>query len=364
MKYVEEFRDGRIARHLASKLAEIATSQVITLMEVCGTHTMVIYRHGIKHLLPENIRLLSGPGCPVCVTPNAFIDKAIAYCHLPGCIVTTFGDMMRVPGSYSSLEREKAEGYDIRVVYSTLDALEVAEKNVDKKVIFLGVGFETTAPTAASSILAAQKRGLRNYFVTSGHKVMPPALKALVDGKSVKVDGFILPGHVSTIIGSKPYSFLPREYDRACVIAGFEPLDIIQGILMLVEQIVSGNPTVEIQYRRVVREEGNPFALKSMEEVFEPTDAEWRGIGMIPGSGLKIRKKYQRFDAEANFEVHVQPPIEKKGCICGLILQGIKVPTECKLFGKVCTPESPVGACMVSSEGTCAAYYKFESFRK
>ena len=361
IRYIQEFRNGQIAKHIAQEISRKIGDKNVTLMEVCGTHTMAIHRYGIKNLLPQSIRLLSGPGCPVCVTPNEYIDKVIAYSHLPDTIVATFGDMIRVPGSSSSLEGEMAEGRDIRVVYSPLDALKIAQDNPKKRVIFLGVGFETTAPTVAASILEAEKRKLENFFVASAHKLIPPAMRALVAGGKVKIDGFLCPGHVSTIIGSQPYQFLAEEYGKACVIAGFEPLDILQGILMLVKQIMEGNPRVEIQYRRVVRQEGNPIAIGLMDKVFERFDSSWRGLGLIPDSGLKIKEKYKHLDVESTIRISVPPPAERPGCICGLILQGVKEPPECRLFGKVCTPETPVGPCMVSSEGTCAAYYKYSS---
>ncbi len=329
-------------------------------MEVCGTHTVAISRFGIRRALPENLTLLSGPGCPVCVTPNEEIDWAIALSQRKDVLLATFGDMMKVPGSFSSLAKEKANGSEARVCYSTLDALELAEKNPEKKVVFFGVGFETTAPSVAHSILSALRKGFKNYFVYSAHKTVPEALRALANMGELKLDGFILPGHVSSIIGSRPYEFIPSETGLACVISGFEPIDILSSILSLVRQKNSCQPRVENNYRRVVREEGNPQALSILREVFEPTDSKWRGIGIIPQTGLKIKEKYSDFDARKFFELEVEPSKETPGCRCGDVLRGVLFPYQCPLFGKACTPESPVGPCMVSSEGSCAAYYRYE----
>ncbi len=357
MKHLSEYRDSSIARKIIEAINS-ASKKKINLMEVCGTHTVAISKSGIREMLPSSVTLLSGPGCPVCVTPNCDLDKAIALAHLPDVILITFGDMMKVPGSYSSLSKEKAKGYDIRIVYSTLDALKIAEENPNKKVIFFGVGFETTSPTIALSIVEAKMRNLKNYSVLARHKTVPPAMAALLSLGEVKIDGFICPGHVSTIIGSIPYEFI-AENGIPCVISGFEPLDILQSILMLIKQIENGKAEVEIEYKRSVRPEGNLNAIKIMEEVFEPSDTDWRGIGVIPGSGLKLKDKYESFDADKNFEVEVPPTKDTKGCSCGEILRGVKFPYDCSLFGRVCTPENPVGPCMVSSEGSCAAYYRY-----
>lgn len=348
MKYLDEYKDTQLIRKLTKKIHELCPKE-ITLMEVCGTHTMAIFRSGLRRLLPENIRLLSGPGCPVCCTSNHYMDKAIAYSRIDDVIITTFGDMLKVPGSTSSLQKEEA---NIAVLYSALDALKIAQDNPSRKIIFLGVGFETTAPTLAAVIKIAKEKNIKNFFVFSGHKLIPPAIKALVDTKELHLDGFILPGHVSTIIGSKPYEFIPIP----SVITGFEPLDIVQGILMILEQT---KPKIEIQYNRSVKKEGNPKALTMMDEVFNTTDSQWRGIGNIPLSGLKIREEFSDFDSEVNIKVDVEETKEAKGCICGEVLRGIKTPLGCKLFRKTCTPENPIGACMVSSEGTCSAYYKY-----
>jgi hydrogenase expression/formation protein HypD len=319
---------------------------------------MAIARYGIRELLPEGIRLISGPGCPVCVTPNRMVDYAVALSRRPDIIVTTFGDMMKVPGSSSSLDREHARGGDVRIVTSTLEALAIAEKNPEKKVVFLGVGFETTAPTIAASLVESRQRNLKNYFVLSAHKVIPPAMEALSQGE-VKIDGYLCPGHVSAIIGSLPYIPLADKFGIGCVVSGFEPLDVLQSVLMLVNQLKEKNPSVEIQYSRVVKPEGNVTAQKAIETVFEPADSEWRGVGAIPMSGLKIREDFSEWDAEKKVPVEVEPTKEPKGCLCGQVLQGMVQPPSCRHFGKTCTPGNPVGPCMVSSEGTCAAYYRY-----
>ncbi|MBM3235204.1 hydrogenase formation protein HypD [Candidatus Poribacteria bacterium] len=370
MKYLDEYRDAEIARKIIANISATSTREM-RLMEVCGTHTVAIFRSGIKNMLPPNISLLSGPGCPVCVTPNENIDKALYLAMQKDVILTTFGDMIKVPGSKTSLEKERAQGADIRVIYSALDALDIARRNPPKQVVLLGIGFETTSPTIASAILSADKEGLDNFFILAAHKLIPPAMKALLDAEEVRIDGFLCPGHVSTIIGSSPYQFIPTDYGLPCVIAGFEPLDMLQSILMAVQQIEKQEAKVEIEYRRAVRPPGNITALKVLYEVFDICDARWRGLGIIPKSGLQLKEKYRQFDAESAFAIppapfikggeNVSPSGESKGCLCGEILRGIKVPTDCTLFGKVCTPEEPVGPCMVSSEGTCAAYFKYGS---
>jgi hydrogenase expression/formation protein HypD len=328
-------------------------------MEFCGGHTVAIMRNGIRQLLPPTVEMLSGPGCPVCVTANSDIDKAIALAQLPDVTITTFGDMMKVPGSYSSLQKARAEGADIRIVYSTQDALQIAKENTGKSVIFIGIGFETTAPTVAASVLQAKNEDIRNFYVLCLLKLCPPVMKALLDLGEIKLDGIVCPGHVSAVIGSRPYEFIPRDYGVGCVVSGFEPLDILLSVAMLVEQIESGKPKVEIAYRRGVKPEGNQRALEMMDKAFEVAGADWRGIGIIPASGLKLRKEYERFDAEKAFTLKLEPVKEAKGCICGAILRGVKTPMDCKLFRKVCFPEHPVGPCMVSSEGACAAYYAY-----
>ena len=329
-------------------------------MEVCGGHTMAIHRFGLHALLPSTIRLLSGPGCPVCVSSQHFLDTAIAYSEIPGVIITTYGDLIRVPGSVSSLEKEKTNGHDIRIIYSVLEAIALAKANPGKNVIFLGIGFETTAPATAAAIVEAKQAKLTNFFVLSAHKVMPPVMKALVE-EGVKIDGFIAPGHVSAITGTSIYNELATVCKLGVVITGFEPVDMMQGILMLVRQLEANAPKVEIQYQRVVHGEGNKIAQRLLTKVFELKDDRWRGLGIIPLSGLKIRDEFSSFDAEKHFTITVPEPADPKGCICGSILRGLKNPRECALFATICTPAEPVGACMVSGEGTCATYYKYRS---
>lgn len=358
MKYLTEYRDGSLASKMAERIKAISTKPA-RFMEICGTHTVAIFKHGIRDVLPEHIGLISGPGCPVCVTATRDIDKAIKLSRIPDVIVATFGDMVRVPGSESSLQKEKGLGADVRMVYSTMDAIEIARQNPDKKVVFLGIGFETTAPTIAAAVVAAQAQGVNNFSVLSCHKLLPPAMDALLSGGELDVNGFMCPGHVSTIIGTAPYEVVVAQYHTPCVVMGFEPLDILQGIYMLVSQIEAGEARVEIQYRRAVAPEGNPNALKTLDRVFEPCDSPWRGLGMIPKSGLAFREAYRAHDAEALFDLEVPDSPEPPGCKCGDILRGVNTPIECKLFRKVCNPENPVGPCMVSSEGTCAAYYRY-----
>ncbi len=358
MKHVSEYRDSALAAKIASGIRAISHKPA-RFMEVCGTHTVSIFRHGIREVLPEHIVLISGPGCPVCVTATRDIDKAIKLCQQPDVIVTTFGDLMRVPGSASSLQTEKSLGADVRMVYSTTDALDIARANPDKQVAFLGIGFETTAPTIAAAVLAAEAEGLGNFSVLSSHKVLPPALDALLSGGDLDVTGFICPGHVSTVIGTAPYEPVATHYGKPCVIIGFEPIDILQGIYMLVNQVEKGEARVEIQYRRSVKPEGNPTAMRVLDEVFEPCDAAWRGLGVIPKSGLALRNAYRSFDTDALFDLEVPDAPEPPGCQCGDVLRGAKTPADCKLFRKVCVPENPVGPCMVSTEGTCAAHYKY-----
>jgi hydrogenase expression/formation protein HypD len=359
MNYLQEYRNKELVLAVSQELRTVSKKK-ITLMEVCGGHTTAIHRFGLHSIIPENIRLLSGPGCPVCVSSQHFLDTAIAYSKLPDVIITTYGDLIRVPGSRSSLEKEKADGHDIRIIYSALDALALAKKYPKKKVVFLGIGFETTAPATAAVIIEAKKENFTNFFVLSEHKVMPPVMKALVED-GVKIDGFIAPGHVSAITGTKIYDDLASVYRLGVVVAGFEPVDLMQAILMLVQQVESDSPKVEIQYTRVVQKNGNKIAQDLMASVFELRDDQWRGLGIIPESGLRIRNEFSLFDAEKHFSVKVPEPVDPKGCICGSILRGLKTPIECSLFAKTCTPIDPVGACMVSSEGTCATYYKYRS---
>ena len=358
MKFISEFRRSELAEGLITQIRKHSKTPA-RLMEFCGGHTVTIFRYGIRQVLPPTIEMVSGPGCPICVTANADLDKAIGLAQIPDVIITTFGDMLKVPGSRSSLQEAKAEGANVFTVYSTMDALKVAKDNPNIKVVFLGIGFETTAPTVAASILQAEEAGIKNYYVLSMHKLCPPVLKTILDSGEVKIGGLVCPGHVSAVIGSRPWEFIARDYNIPCVVSGFEPLDILQCVDMLIKQIESGRSKVEIAYRRGVRPEGNRQALKLMDKVFKPAPAKWRGMGEIAGSGLSLRKEYKSFDAEANFDIKLEPPIEPDGCICGEVLRGVKIPTDCKLFGKACTPQYPVGPCMVSAEGSCSAYYLY-----
>ncbi len=348
-------------RSLAEAIAALAADRPLRYMEVCGTHTMAVRRSGLHALLPESVKLISGPGCPVCVTPVGYLDHALALAEQHDVILATFGDLVRVPGSHSSLERARAEGARVEVVYSPLEALDLARRNPGDQVVFLGVGFETTAPGIAASLLAARSEGLRNYSVLSAHKVIPPAMELLAQSEELGLDGFMCPGHVSTIIGTQAYQPLAQEYGLPCVVTGFEPLDIMQGLLMLVRQSVEGRAEVENQYVRVVRPEGNPRARAFLERAFVPEDATWRGLGTIPGSGLAVAPELADLDAAVRFAVTLPEPVEPRGCRCGEILKGLIEPPDCPLFGKACTPTTPVGACMVSSEGTCAAHFKYRS---
>ena len=358
MKFIDEYRDPELAKRLVDRIHR-HSSKPTRLMEFCGGHTVSIFKHGLRQLLPRTIEMLSGPGCPVCVTANADLEKAIALAYQPDVIITSFGDMLRVPGSYSSLQVAKAESCDVRVVYSVQDALAIARDNPGKSIIFTGIGFETTAPTVAASILEAEREGIHNYFLLSLHKLCPPIMKALLDLGEVRINGIICPGHVSSIIGSHPYHFIADDYNIACVVSGFEPLDILLSIDMLVTQVETEQYKVEIAYRRGVKPEGNRQALQLMDTVFEVSQADWRGIGVVPSSGLKLKERYRRFDAEVNFDISPVPVREASGCLCGSILRGISTPLDCTLFRHSCTPEHPVGPCMVPSEGSCATYYHY-----
>ena len=358
------YRDPEIARGLIEAIRAADPGRQVKIMEVCGTHTVSIAKNGLRGVMPDWITLLSGPGCPVCVTANHDIDSAIAIAQLPDVTLTTFGDMMKVPGSYSSLSREKGEGRDVRIVYSPLDALALAEKDPSRQVVFVAVGFETTAPLIAAAILRAQEAGITNFSVFCAHKTVPAALGALVNDPEVQVDAFILPGHVSTIIGMEPYRFLAEEYHVPGVIAGFEPVDMLQAIWMIVEQLKDGRAEIEIAYRRGVEPHGNEHAREMVDRVFEPIDADWRGIGVIPQTGLGIREEFSAYDATTRFDLEIPEPKEIKGCQCGDVLRGIVLPFECRLFGKGYTPEHPIGPCMVSSEGSCAAYYRYTDYGK
>lgn len=363
MKNMTDEQVKKAADFFTQEIARLAGSRSIRLMEVCGTHTVAIFKAGIRQLLPENVELVSGPGCPVCVTPNEYLDTAIAYSKNPQVIITTFGDMLKVPGSSTTLAEQKAAGADIRILYSPLESLEIAKENPDKKVVFLAVGFETTAPLAAATILMAEEAGITNFYVLSAHKLVPPALRVLLMSENSRVNGLLLPGHVSSMIGMKPYEFLIDEFNTPSVIAGFEPLDILQSIYMLVKQIHDGAPQLENQYVRIVPPTGNEVACGILYKVYQTADTVWRGIGNLEGSGLSIREKYRNFDAKANIPVTVEAMKEHAGCQCGQVLCGTMLPTACPLFGKTCRPEHPVGSCMVSVEGTCAAWYKYGSGR-
>jgi hydrogenase expression/formation protein HypD len=358
------YRDPEVVRRLVAainrELADISLP-AINFMEVCGTHTMAIFRSGIRSLLPPRVNMLSGPGCPVCVTAIGYLDRAIETQRKHDVILTTFGDMMKVPGSYTTLEREKAGGADIRTVYSPMDALEIARANPGRQIVFLAVGFETTAPGIASTVVMARHGGVSNFSILSAHKVIPPALMALLSAPDINIQGFMLPGHVSVVLGVEPYRPVAEQGKVPCVITGFQPVDMLQCIYMLLKQLREGRHEVEIEYTRVVRPEGNAEARAVMADVFKAEDADWRGVGVIPGSGMGLAARYSDYDAVKRFPVTVPPPVEPKGCICGEVLRGVRKPTDCKLFGKVCTPASAVGACMVSSEGTCAAYYRFHT---
>ena len=355
---LSQFKDPKLARGLIDSISALAPKQA-TLMEVCGTHTVAIARNGIRALMPEGTRLASGPGCPVCVTSNHDIDTVIALARVENVTIATFGDMTRVPGSTSSLLKEQAAGRSIQIVYSPLDALKLAQDNPEREIVFVGVGFETTTPLVAMSIKRAKAMGLKNFSVFAAHKTMPGALETIVNDPELKVDALILPGHVSTIIGMEPYRFLAEKYGIAGVITGFEPVDVLQGIAMIMRQLHEGRAEIEIAYARGVMAEGNPTAMAAIDEVFETCPAIWRGLGEIPDSGYRIRPEFAEFDAVLRFDLEIEPTQDPKGCRCGDVLRGIMAPNECPLFRKVCSPENPVGPCMVSSEGSCAAYYRY-----
>lgn len=364
MKYIDEYRSGELAKKLTEEIAKISNKK-LSIMEICGGHTHTIFKYGIEDLLPPNINMIHGPGCPVCVIPLGRVDDAISIACSPEVIFTTFGDTMRVPGSKTSLLNAKAAGADVRMVYSPLDALKIAKKNPDKSVVFFAIGFETTTPSTAMTVLQAAKEGIKNFSIFANHIMVVPVLKALLESPDLKLDGFIGPGHVSTVIGTKPYEFIANTYKKPIVVSGFEPLDVLQSIYMAVKQIIKNEAKVENQYGRVVTENGNQRAIDAISEVFEPREYfEWRGLGIIAYSGLKLRKKYEEFDAELKFPIANFQIADPKACQCGEILKGVKKPWECKIFGTACTPETPIGSCMVSSEGACAAYYNFGRLSK
>lgn len=360
LKYLDEFRDQAAAEMLLKRIeAAVERTGPVTLMEVCGTHTVALFRSGIRARLKGRVRLLSGPGCPVCVTPVGIIDRAIAYSQQENTAVAVFGDMVRVPGSRDSLERARAAGGDVRVVYSPADAIAIARENPGLCVVSVGVGFETTAPAFASTVIHAGELGLENFAVLCAHKLVPPALNVLASLPDLGVQGFICPGHASVIIGAAAYEPVARVYNMPCVVTGFEPTDMLHGILMLLEQIRDGRAEVENQYTRVVRPNGNPRAREAMERVFDIADSEWRGLGTLPQSGLTLKNEFGQFDAAVRRPVETPPPVEPSGCRCADVLTARIAPPECPLFAAACTPESPVGACMVSSEGSCAAHFRY-----
>ncbi|MGH4123262.1 MAG: hydrogenase formation protein HypD [Clostridium sp.] len=363
MKFVDEFRNSECSKKLVEKLNNINTEK-INIMEVCGTHTMAIFRYGIRDVLPVNINLISGPGCPVCVTPQSYIDTAITLSEKVDVIIATFGDMMKVPGKKGSLSVKKAEGADVRIVYSPMDCLQMASQNPSKKIVFLSVGFETTAPMAAITAIEAKKNNISNLFFFVAHKIVPPAMEVLVQDVELKIDGFLLPGHVCAIIGTKPYELLSRDYNIPAVVTGFEPLDILQGLNTLVSLISKKDYRIYNEYKRIVKTEGNIYALEYLNSVFDIVDSSWRGIGRICGSGLEFNSKYEHFDAIKHFNINYEEYDGSPRCKCGEILKGKIKPIDCPLFKKICNPENPVGSCMVSSEGTCAAYYRYHKDTK
>ncbi len=358
LKYIEEYRDGDLAKKIIREIKAIAVKDM-RLMEVCGTHTMSIFRHGIRSVLPDGISLLSGPGCPVCVTSQKDIDTFIALALIDNVILTSFGDLMRVPGTISSLQKEKAKGKDIRIVYSVFDAVKIAKENPEKEVVFCAVGFETTTPTIAASILMAKDMGISNFSIYSAHKTTPPALAALMETDDVRIDGFILPGHVSVITGTNAYMPVFEKYNIPSVIAGFEPVDILKAVLMLIKQNETGRPALENAYQRAVTKDGNQKAKAIMNQVFQEADATWRGIGLIEKSGMELKQEFSQFNALEKFDLNVPDAKEPKGCACGEILMGLKTPDQCPLYKRKCTPMHPIGPCMVSSEGSCAAFYRY-----
>ncbi len=360
MKCADEFRSRDLAEVLLQALSAVPNSdRKIRIMEVCGTHTNAIFRHGLRSLLPKNIELISGPGCPVCVTPAGHVDAFIAAARLDGVIIATFGDLIRVPGSSGSLAQAREQGARVEIVYSPMDGLQLAQAETDQIVVFPAVGFETTAPTIAATILETERLGLNNFCVISAGKVMPPPLELLMADPDLNIDGLLCPGHVSAIIGADAYKPLAEKYNISCAVAGFEPADIVSGLLSLTRQICDDTARVDNCYTRVVTESGNQRAQQLVNEVFTIEDTEWRGLGIIPGSGLGLRDGYKKYDAFARLDLHVEPAPEPKGCKCGDILKGRLLPPACPLYGKRCTPLQPIGPCMVSSEGTCAAYYRY-----
>ena len=361
MRFVDEFRSGDVARRISRQIAGLVEpGRHYKLMEVCGGHTHAIYKHGVEDLLPPEIELVHGPGCPVCVIPMGRQDDAIAIAERPEVIFTTFGDMMRVPASRGSLLDAKARGADVRMVYSPLDALKIARENPGRDVVFFAIGFETTTPSTALTLLRARAEGIRNFFVFANHVTIIPAIRAILDSPDLRLAGFVGPGHVSTVIGTRPYGFIARRYGKPVVVSGFEPLDVLQGVYMIMRQLAEGRSEVENQYTRVVREAGNPRALQAIAATMElRTTFEWRGLGFISQSALKLREEFADWDAEVRYSLPGVRVADPKACQCGEVLKGVIKPWECKVFGTACTPERPIGTCMVSSEGACAAYYNY-----
>jgi hydrogenase expression/formation protein HypD len=366
MRFVDEFRDAELGRALAGEiLALVPPDSHYKLMEVCGGHTHAIYKFGVDDLLPENVELIHGPGCPVCVIPMGRVDDGIAVARQAEVIFTCFGDMLRVPGGNGTLLDAKARGADIRMVYSPLDALRIARENPEREIVFFAVGFETTAPSTALTLMRAKAEGIGNFSCFCNHVTIVPPLRALLESPDLRLDGFIGPGHVSTVVGARPFDFIPADYGKPIVISGFEPLDLLQSVYMILRQLQEGRCEVENQYARVVPAEGNPAALRVLAEVFElRPHFEWRGLGFISHSGLKLSEAYRDLDAELRFEVPGVRVADPKACQCGEVLKGVIRPWECKVFGTACTPERPIGTCMVSSEGACAAYYNYGRFAR
>jgi hydrogenase expression/formation protein HypD len=366
VRFVDEFRDAELGRVLAGEiLGAVAPDRHYKLMEVCGGHTHSIYKYGIDDLLPANVELVHGPGCPVCVIPMGRVDDGIAIARREEVIFTCFGDMLRVPGSHGTLLDAKARGADVRMVYSPLDALRVAKETPDRDVVFFAIGFETTAPSTALTLMRAKAEGVTNFLCMCNHVTIVPPLRALLESPDLRLDGFIGPGHVSTVVGARPFEFIPADYGRPVVISGFEPLDVLQSVLMILRQLAEGRCEVENQYRRVVPYDGNVRALQAMAEVFElRAHFEWRGLGFISQSALKLREGYADFDAELRYAVPGVRVADPKACQCGEVLKGVIKPWECKVFGTACTPEHAIGTCMVSPEGACAAYYTYGRYAR
>ncbi|TRZ49007.1 hydrogenase formation protein HypD [bacterium] len=362
MRYVDEFRNKELSMKILARINEISPARRVNIMEVCGTHTQSFFRFGLDKLLASNIKLIAGPGCPVCVSSSGYIDCAVKLAADEEIIIVTFGDMLQVPGSKSTLEKERAKNANVTVVYSALDSLKIAQKNPGKKVVFLAVGFETTAPTVALSIISAKKEKIKNLFFFSSLKLIPPAMGYLLKDKRLAIDAFLCPGHVSAIIGLRPYQFIAKKYGIACCVAGFEPLDILEGIYMLLQQLAQAKARVANQYLRAVTKSGNKEAQKFIRRVFKTADADWRGLGRIPKSGLKLKDNFSQFDAEKQFRFKLRNPRTQEPankCKCGDVLKGLINPKGCPLFAKICKPDNPIGPCMVSREGTCNAYYKY-----